>query len=514
VLKALQPEPARRYSSADALAEDLRRWLAGRTVVARPDTALYRLRKFARRHRVGLASAALVVLALVIGAISTLRESRRAHAAESQAERRFDDVRDLANSMLFEVHDAIRDLPGATQARALLVRRALDYLDHLSREAATDRRLLRELSAAYQKVGDVQGNPFMSNLGDLPGAVASYGKAIDLLEPLVAGESSSDGERETLARALLFGAGIRVAAGEASAAVPMSERGLALRRDLAASSPQDRQRRLDLAQALQFHGFNLWATMRHEEALRALDEQSGLLAELLAANPADREAQRSLGQNRYLSGQWNDLRGNSELGLEALGEAADVQRELWQSAPDSMTFRRDLVYTLQALGHHHSVLGDYAGAFEDFEQALELSRAMSAADSESTDGRLSVAISLFNTAIALGELGRAPEALARYAESKGLYEQSFAPASKNAWAIQQLGALYVDAGLELERAQRASLTLDPLVLQQLGSPCELFRQALATFDSLGSDFAPEESSEKERRQAEEGLARCKANGQH
>ena len=50
-----------------------------------------------------------------------------------------------------------------------------------------DRALRRELADAYQRVGDVQGNPFMSNLGDLKGAVASYDKAIALLEPAWAG---------------------------------------------------------------------------------------------------------------------------------------------------------------------------------------------------------------------------------------------------------------------------------------------------------------------------------------
>ena len=76
-----------------------------------------------------------------------------------------------------EIHDQIRDLPGSTPARQLLVKRALEYLDSLAKERGDDPSLVRELAAAYQKVGDVQGNPFQPNLGDIQGGWTSYRKA-------------------------------------------------------------------------------------------------------------------------------------------------------------------------------------------------------------------------------------------------------------------------------------------------------------------------------------------------
>ena len=76
------------------------------------------------------------------------------------------------------MHDAIRDLPGSTPARQLLVSKGLEYLDKLARDAGDRADLQRELAGAYLKVGDVQGRPFNPNLGDTAGALASYRKAV------------------------------------------------------------------------------------------------------------------------------------------------------------------------------------------------------------------------------------------------------------------------------------------------------------------------------------------------
>lgn len=100
------------------------------------------------------------------------------------AQRRFNDVRKLANSLVFEVHDSIKDLAGATPARKIIVSKALEYLDSLAKDAGNDPSLLRELAMAYQRVGDVQGGSLEGNLGDTEGAVQSYNKAVQIREAL------------------------------------------------------------------------------------------------------------------------------------------------------------------------------------------------------------------------------------------------------------------------------------------------------------------------------------------
>ena len=86
---------------------------------------------------------------------------------------------------MFEVHDSIVNLPGATPARSLIIQRGLKYLDSLAQDAAGDRELQRELASAYEKLGAVQYTPSVAHLGDLSGAIQSHRKAATLREVLV-----------------------------------------------------------------------------------------------------------------------------------------------------------------------------------------------------------------------------------------------------------------------------------------------------------------------------------------
>jgi eukaryotic-like serine/threonine-protein kinase len=88
--------------------------------------------KFMPRHKAGVAAAALVIITLLAGAATTIWQARVARQARDKAERRFKDVRNLTNSFLFDFHDSIADLNGATKAREMAVKKAQEYLDSLA----------------------------------------------------------------------------------------------------------------------------------------------------------------------------------------------------------------------------------------------------------------------------------------------------------------------------------------------------------------------------------------------
>ena len=185
VLKAMHKDPARRYASAEQLSEDIRRYLDGKPVSARKDTLGYRAGKFVGRHKAASVGTALVALSLIGGIAATLWEARAARqqaeiasAQRARAERRFNDVRKLANSLIFEVHDSIQKLPGSTATRQILLERALQYLDSLAAESAGDSSLQRELAIAYQRIALLQGNTSDANLGQTEAALESGRKAM------------------------------------------------------------------------------------------------------------------------------------------------------------------------------------------------------------------------------------------------------------------------------------------------------------------------------------------------
>lgn len=184
VMMALRKEPARRYPSVEQFSEDLRRYLEGLPVTARPDTFTYRASKFVRRHRLAVVGATLLFLSLLGGILATTRAARQARAERARAERRFAQVRQLANTFLFDFHDKIQSVPGTTEARGLVAKTALEYLDSLAQEAAGDAQLEWELAVAYLKVGDVQGDPWAPNLGQSREAMQSYQKGLKLAQQL------------------------------------------------------------------------------------------------------------------------------------------------------------------------------------------------------------------------------------------------------------------------------------------------------------------------------------------
>jgi len=396
VLMALRKEPQRRYQSVEQFAGDVRRHLQGLPVRARPDTFRYRAGKFVRRNRLALVAGTLVAVALVGGTVATAWQARQARAAQARAERRFSDVRKLTNSLLFDYHDAIKDLRGATPIRERMVRDALSYLDGLARERAGDPELQRELASAYRRVGDVQGGD-PKGLGDTEGAVESYRKALGILEELFRADSADVQTRRDVAELALALGGTIWERGDLAAGLALARRARELLEPLVASSPGDTGLRLQLhaaydylgqmsleageiGQALELHRTDLRelertpAAQRHRPELRRAisvtyghladaqveaDDLPGALAShqqslalregLVAEFPDNAEYDRLAGSARYYIGT---VLGRMDRWQEALG----VFQKIVAAAPNSGMNQFRVGEALGRLGRHREAL--------------------------------------------------------------------------------------------------------------------------------------------------------------
>lgn len=108
ILKALQKSPERRYNSVEQFSEDLRRHQFGLPITARPDTFQYRLSKFIERNKVGIAAAVLVFLSLITGTGVASWQAYRAEKQRLLAEKRFAEVRTIANNFVYKYTDEIK----------------------------------------------------------------------------------------------------------------------------------------------------------------------------------------------------------------------------------------------------------------------------------------------------------------------------------------------------------------------------------------------------------------------
>ncbi len=428
VRMAMSKRPLDRYASAEQFSEDIRRHLKGRAVIARDDSWSYRLGKVLMRNRVGVAAAVLLVSSLAGGMLATFYQARR-------AERRFELGRKLANSFLFEIHDAISEVQGSTRARGMLVTKTLEYLNNVAKDAKGDFSLQRDLAAAYQKIGDVQGHVLTANLGNTAGALESYRKALRILES--AAEDRRD-EDVQIAIATAHGriGDILSYTGDAGGALASYETARNISAELTTADPSSNKAMRSLAAALRWVSRARGLMQQNAQALDSSRQSLKLYLELMKAEPGDRSLRQAIADCDadigVMQARLNDLTGALKSYKRALAE----QQALSAEDPSNVTYRRELMLAYShvgdILGNPASLnLGDTAGALENYHKMLEIGESLAAADPSDTRAKSDFAISLMRVGNAISENRRHKEALEIFEKSARLMEELAAKDPRN-----------------------------------------------------------------------------------
>jgi len=474
VLKAMRKEPERRYASVQQLADDIRRHLEGRPVSARPDTLGYRAGKFVRRQKVAVIAAALILLTLIIGMIVTLKENRIARAERARAERRFNEVRQLANSFVFEVHDAIANLPGSTPARSVIVQRGLKYLDSLAQDAAGDRGLQRELAAAYEKLGQVQYTPTVAHLGDLPGALQSHRKATALREALVAADPNNADYRRELLDSYWYIASLLGSQGDLSRELDMIRQQLPAREELARQESTDLTDRYNLAGTYVYIGSVL---LRMGDVNGALENQRKALQlreQLSALDPNVARSKRALSISYEYLGLATDRAGDAKAALEFERHGLETRESLVAADPLNTDLQLMLIASYRYVGDMLVKAGQAQQAREYYQKELALAETMLKSDPANVQVTSNHAVSLIKIGDVELRAGQTTKAIEKYEQAAGIRERLNGAAPMDLLIRRDLAEAWIKLGDALRLAGKRKEASD------------YYRKSVETLQSLSS----------------------------
>ncbi len=483
VLKAMRKEPDRRYASAEQLSEDIRRHLEELPVAARRDTVRYRTEKFLRRNKAGVAAAVLVLLALVGGLVATSWEARVARREHERAEQRLKDVRQIANSFLFEFHDAILSLPGSTAARELLVRRALEYLGTLAREAAGDRALQRELAESYEKLGEIQGGG-NANLGDTVGAVASYRAALAIREALLAAEPANTADAQALANCIERLVGILGRTGNTDESFRLAKRALAVREGLMKTDPSNPAFRSGLARAHFFLSNQLNRLDRPRDEIAEMEKAREIFESLAAEDPKNLNARRSVALTHKYLASAHFVLGEKEIALEGYLKSEAIERYLVAADPTNAIYKRDLSHSYGGIGEALFALGRVAEGAESYRKAIAIRKGLADADPKDAGVRLALARGYFQLGRQHAHFGHPQAALESLGHAIPIFGALAASDPGDADAIGALADCYDEMGVAHERiAKQAPERSDAAALERQRAQ-ESYLKAREVYDEL------------------------------
>jgi eukaryotic-like serine/threonine-protein kinase len=348
-------------------------------VKARRPSFGYVARKFVRRHRAAVAVAGAIALLVAAGLVAILWQARVAERERARAQRRFDEVRQLAHFVIFDLHDGVAKLPGATELRRQMIERSLAYLDSLASEAAGDPRLQLELAEAYSRLGDVLGRRDVANLGDRAGALASFGKARDQLRRAVAARPHDAAAQRALAGVLIKLHGAVDLPEEKKALLDES---MGIWEGLAqADASEDNLYGLASAHFAAHIGAN-----EGPSAIPHMERSLAIFQQLLAARPGDPVRQRNVALcHKYLGGSLAQL--DPQRAVVHMQEAARLDGARLAAEPRNPQAKLDYTFDLSAIAFFHLVRREYAQALPMFEETLRLRREILAGDPADVQAR-------------------------------------------------------------------------------------------------------------------------------
>jgi len=353
-LKCLEKDPQRRYETAGALALDLKRWLDGQPIQARPVSTFERAWRWCRRNpTVASLAASLAALLLLVAVGSTAysfrlaRYAEREHQARTEAETYFRMTLDAIDEMLTEVgEESIAHVPQMEAVQKTLLGKALALHQRLVQAQPSHPGLQLEFARAQHRMGDIY-----ELLGEHEQAKGAYAAAIELCGRLRTTTSDNPQVRHQLAKShtMLGEAFRKTVPGEADQHYADA---LELQEELHRRQPADDDILRELSRTLNNRGLLFSETGSYAPAETALQEAIQHLQELTARDPARDDYVADLGRAQINLGVvLKRLPGRGTAAESAYQDAIGNLERLVSRKPDNRDYRYKLSVAMKDLAN-------------------------------------------------------------------------------------------------------------------------------------------------------------------
>lgn len=367
VMKAMDEDRERRYDSANALAQDLERSLAHQPVLARPPNRVYQARKFARRHRVGVASGVVIVMLVLGGVVSQTMQARKVALARDEAVARRGQAEGLIDFMLGDLWTRLEPV-GQLGILNAVGERAVDYYSRI------DPALLSDAEAANR-------SRMLYNIGE-----------------------------------------VRMRQGNSTAATNAFEESWRLAEVLAARRPDDADLQFKLAQSEFWVASGYYRQTRFANAKLHFQAYRDISRALVARDSTKVDWIKELGYSHTNLGAVELALGRGSSAAEEFRAALRVKERILANEPDDRSLRYDVARGHYNLAEALIVAGNLSDAEGAVDRDIAIKRTLLALDSTNAVWRNTLVNSLTARATVVSMLGHGDSALAALTEAGSIIE--------------------------------------------------------------------------------------------